>query len=225
MAVSILCYHQVNYAKNVGRRLNIEPSRLESHVRFFARRTAILPVKSLVEWPRSAVCFTFDDAYASTMTHAPEIFNRYGVAATFYAVTDLVGESSLWDGKLAQPLAGWEALRLAQAQGHEIGNHSVSHPHFALLSRHEQIQEIRLAHQRLVSEGIKSESFCFPYGSYNDASAEALTFCNYPIGLSLRKARAQIHHNRQLLPRIAVAYSDALPLLIYKVFLRRRRSI
>lgn len=182
-------------------------------------------VRNLLDWPNSGICFTFDDAYRSTMANAPEIFERFGVRATFYAVTDLVGLTSKWDGPKAQPLADWDALRDAQKRGHEIGNHSVSHPHFKKLSAQAQILEISSAHARLLKEGITCESFCLPYGSFNDDSSVAIQKSGYHIGLSLRKGRAQLFHDRSLLPRIAVAYSDALPLLLYKLYLRPRAKI
>jgi peptidoglycan/xylan/chitin deacetylase (PgdA/CDA1 family) len=96
MSVTILCYHKVGPASEEGRRLNIEPLRLQSHVRYFARKNRPFVVAG--DLPSSLqdgiVCFTFDDAYVSTMVHAPLIFEEQGVHACFYAVAGRVGDSS-----------------------------------------------------------------------------------------------------------------------------------
>src|SRR4051812_17322791 len=112
----ILCYHKVGPVATEGRRLNIEPARLRSHIRFFARRGfAFLLGRELAQsWPERSVCFTFDDAYTSTIRNAPELLEESGARGSFYAVSDKVGGSSGWDGSLARPLASWDELLDAQ---------------------------------------------------------------------------------------------------------------
>ncbi len=69
-------------------------------------------------WPggaKAAVSLTFDDARPSQVDNGLKILERHGVKATFYVNP----------GSLAQRLEGWKR---AVAAGHEIGNHTVSHP-------------------------------------------------------------------------------------------------
>ena len=229
MNATILCYHKVGPGAEEGRRLNIEPDRLRTHVEFFARRKrAIVRACDLSDrWQPGTVCFTFDDAYHSTMVHAPEIFEQIGVRASFYAVPGKVGGTSDWDGDLASPLANWDLLQQVHSRGHEIGNHSMQHLKMADIDGVKQRDEISIAHEAMEAHGIFPKSFCFPYGSLNDSAIEQLKQCQYPIGLALGKAIAKDTDNRLKLPRVVVAYSDALPMLIYKItlkpLLKRRR--
>lgn len=70
------------------------------------------------EWPegkRAAISLTFDDGRSSQVLNGVPIFNRYGVKATFFVnPRATVDQLDLW--------------KAAVAQGHEIGNHSLTHP-------------------------------------------------------------------------------------------------
>jgi peptidoglycan/xylan/chitin deacetylase (PgdA/CDA1 family) len=218
---TILCYHKVGPKNEEGRRLNIDPARLESHVRYFARRRPTCLAREFGEdWPAGAVCFTFDDAYLSTITHAPDLFERHGARGTFYAVPGRVGLSSDWDGPAARPLADWDALLDAQRRGHEIGNHTLNHPHLDQIDPAEQLREIAEAHEQLLAHGIRSESFCYPYGGLNDSAVAAVGAAGYRVGMALRKRAATADEDRLALSRIVVAFSDALPMLLYRLHIR-----
>jgi len=154
------------------------------------------------------------------MVHAPTIFEEQGVRATFYAVPGRVGGASDWDEDLARPLADWDILREAQSHGHEIGNHSENHIRLGELSADEQFSEIATAHEHLVSHGLKPRSFCFPYGSHNAETLAMLQKANYGVGLALGKRPTRSGDNPLNLPRVVVAYSDSLPMLLYKLTLK-----
>ncbi len=69
-------------------------------------------------WPngkRAAISLTFDDARLSQLDSGIPILDRFGLRATFYVTPSAV----------EQRLDGW---RQAIATGHEIGNHTVTHP-------------------------------------------------------------------------------------------------
>jgi len=223
MSAIILCYHKVGPQNDEGRRLNVTPRRLESHVGHFKRRGyEFLRAKdfSKKNWPERAVCFTFDDAYWSTVEFGLTVFDKFCVPATLYAVSSLVGHSSSWDSSSSRPLADWESLRGAQQRGHEIGNHTHRHLKLSELDLDSQIREIQWADEILRSQGINPSSFCYPYGNFNSQSLEALRICGYEVGLALKKRVATAQDDRMALPRIVVGFSDALPMLLYKIHLR-----
>lgn len=168
------------------------------------------------------MCFTFDDAYVSTMFHAPAVFEEVGARATYYAVSGRVGKTSDWDGEAARPLADWDTLLAVQSRGHEIGNHTVNHVHLADLPIDRQKFEIGQADADLRSRGIVPRSFCYPYGSHNEDSVEILGHSGYGVAVALKKRLASSDDSRLSLPRIVVAYSDTLPMLLYKLFLKAR---
>lgn len=221
MRASILCYHKVGPASEEGRRLNIEPDRLETHIRFFARRRQrIVRAEELGgDWTSPSVCFTFDDAYVSALENATAALERYGARGTFYAVAGLVGGASDWDGEAARPLASVSALLEAQARGHEIGNHTFHHPHLSRLDAEAQRDEVLRTDAWLRENGLRPGSFCYPYGSFGEAAWEAAREL-YPTAVVLQKRIAQATDDRWKLPRVVVAYSDTLPMLLYRLYIR-----
>lgn len=69
-------------------------------------------------WPngaRAAVSLSYDDARPSQLDNGLPIFARHGVRATFYVSPPAA----------RQRLADWRA---AAAAGHELGNHTLTHP-------------------------------------------------------------------------------------------------
>ena len=90
------------------------------------------------------------------------------------------------------------------------------------LTAEEQLSEIRIADEMLREHGITPGSFCYPYGAYDDTTVEVLGECGYGVGLALNKRVAAATDQRLVLPRIVVGYSDALPMLLYKIYLRPR---
>ncbi len=78
----------------------------------------IKPGETGFEWPEGkklALSLTFDDARLSQIDTGIPIFDKYGVKATFYVSPSAVPER----------LEGWKQ---AIKTGHEIGNHSMTHP-------------------------------------------------------------------------------------------------
>lgn len=68
---------------------------------------------------RKAVALTFDDGPSPATPSILDILARYGVAATFFQCGENV-------------LRAPELSRAVSSAGHEIGNHSHTHPNFAL---------------------------------------------------------------------------------------------
>ena len=216
----ILCYHKIGPEAEEGRWLNCSPSTLDSHAKFFKRFRwpGFLPREFATGRP-TGVCFTFDDAYVSAVANAPEVLEASEFRGAFYAVPSLVGEASTWDGEKARPLATWGELLALASRGHEIGNHTLSHLRLADLSLDEQVLEIVSAQEQLKERGILGQSVCYPYGSFNELTLSAMKEVGLSVGLKL--AKAPVHSESALeLNRIVVAYSDTLPKLLYKIYVR-----
>lgn len=117
-------------------------------------------------WPhgkRAAVSLSFDDARASQIDRGMAILDRHGVRATFYVTLRAMDLR----------LEGWKT---AVARGHEIGNHTVSHPcsgNFSW-SRGQALEDFSLA--RMEGElteanrqiqnrlGVEPVTFAYPCG-------------------------------------------------------------
>jgi peptidoglycan-N-acetylglucosamine deacetylase len=118
-------------------------------------------------WPqgrRAALSLTFDDARVSQIDRGLEVLSRHRARATFYVSLPT----------LEQRLDGWRA---AVAAGHEIGNHSLTHPcsgNFAFSARNaledmnladmaRELDEASARVQRLL--GLWPTTFAYPCGN------------------------------------------------------------
>ena len=117
-------------------------------------------------WPqgkRAAVSLSFDDARESQVIVGTRLLDQYGVKATFFVVPSGVEKQ----------LEGW---RKAVANGHEIGNHSLTHPctgnfvwsrknaleDYTLEQMRSQLTECNKRIQDLLN--VKAEVFAYPCG-------------------------------------------------------------
>lgn len=222
MSLPILCYHNVAPLEIAGRRLNIEPAVLESHIRHFKRkRLSFVRAGELIDsWPEKAICLTFDDAYESMLQFGTESMQRHGAVASIYAVTSLIGSKSTWDVGNERPLANLEQLLKASRGGFEIGNHTASHADLSALTQDQQRTEIEAAHLVLSAAGMESASIAYPFGKFNGDTEAACRSVGIGVGLALSRRAAISSDKRYALPRIVVGYGDHLPKLLYKIHLR-----
>lgn len=117
-------------------------------------------------WPqgkRVAVSLTFDDARQSQVTHGLDLFARHHARVTFFVNPR----------NMTPQLAGWKR---AVAQGHEIGNHSDTHPcsgnfPFARARSVEDLTPERFAADLDAASagiesmlGVKATTFAYPCG-------------------------------------------------------------
>lgn len=117
-------------------------------------------------WPdghRAAISLSFDDARPSQLRCGLPLLERLGVPATFFVLPDAVARSR----------AEW---RDVVGRGHEIGNHTLSHPCSANFSwsRQNSLERMTVARFRLeVCEanrrlrqllGIEPTAFAYPCG-------------------------------------------------------------
>jgi hypothetical protein len=125
-----------------------------------------LDYRTVVGWPdlhRAALSLSFDDARPSQLRRGLPLLDRLGVHATFFVLPNAVAES----------VTGW---RDAVARGHEIGNHTRTHPcsrNFEW-SRANSVEGLTIADYRVeVREanralrallGVEPTAFAYPCG-------------------------------------------------------------
>lgn len=103
------------------------------------------------------VAFSFDACWGAERTPAIlEVLRRHNVKTTFFLV-------NIWLRKYPD-----EARKIV-TEGHEIGLHSTTHPHFTRLSDEQIIWELH-ENARLIKEltGFEAKLFRPPFGDYND---------------------------------------------------------
>lgn len=105
---------------------------------------------------RARIALTFDATYGDNYTNQIlTILEQYGAKSTWFI-------SGIWAENFP------DLLRAVNAAGHEIGNHSQTHPHMTELSRAEMRQQIQgagQAIQNVISRPVNL--FRPPFGEYN----------------------------------------------------------
>lgn len=116
----------------------------------------VLPIYS-VERDDRAISISFDASWGGDQTMGIlDLLDEYDAKATFF----LVG---IWVEKYP------ELVKEIAARGHEIGNHSATHPHMTKISADKMRQELRTMDDQLEAlTGQRSTLFRPPYGDYND---------------------------------------------------------
>lgn len=111
-----------------------------------------LPIYN-VDTAEKKVCVTFDAAWGDEETDGIlDLLDKYNVKATFF----LVG---YWVDKYP------EHVREIAARGHEIGNHSSTHPHMSGMSGEMILREIQTNGQKIQAlTGQTPVNFRPPYG-------------------------------------------------------------
>jgi peptidoglycan/xylan/chitin deacetylase (PgdA/CDA1 family) len=101
---------------------------------------------------RRAVALTFDDGPSEGTPRVLDILAGYGVSATFFQC-----------GSNVERLP--DVARSVREAGHEIGNHSYSHPLFSLRPLRFIEQELRFAQEAIEEHtGARPQWFRAPYG-------------------------------------------------------------
>ena len=114
---------------------------------------------------RENLCaLTFDDGPSTNTTQLLDMLSEYGIPATFFLL-----------GKQAERHP--DLVRRILAEGHEVGNHSYSHPNLRMLSPEKKMHEIGQTDAILRSLGASPAFLRPPYGAYDNqtvAVAESL---------------------------------------------------
>lgn len=85
-----------------------------------------------------------------------ETLSKHNVHITFFMVGDFVNKNE-------------EAVKKVANAGHEIGNHSDTHPHINQLSLEKNIEQIQNCSKKIEQiTGKKTTLYRGPYGEYND---------------------------------------------------------
>jgi len=124
----------------------------------------LLPVYSVEREGEKLVSLTFDAAWDDSDTdQLIAILQKYNVPATFF----MVGS---WVEKYP------ESVKKFVASGHEIMNHSDTHPHIDGLSKEKISAEIKNCNDKIENAtGVRPSLFRGPYGEYNNTVMEEAT--------------------------------------------------
>ena len=114
-----------------------------------------------VETEEKKIAVTFDAAWSAEDTdEIIEILKKHNAKATFFAVGDWVEKNP-------------EAVKKLYNAGHEIGNHSDTHPSFSQINREEIKSEILNCNKKIEKiTGVEPKLVRAPSGDYDNKSIE-----------------------------------------------------
>ncbi len=183
----VLMYHSISpSAEPDPHRLRVHPGRLDGHLRLL-RRLGLRGV-SLTELVRAAdrgeaaglVGLTFDDGYADFLDHAVPVLQRHGMTGTVYVVAGRMGEQNEWDTGPRFDIMTADQVRAVAAAGQEVGSHTMTHARLAGADPDVLAAEVGES-RRVLEDVLQAEvaGFCYPYGSYDAAAADAVRAAGY----------------------------------------------
>lgn len=119
--------------------------------------TKELPIYS-VETSDKKVAISFDAAWGDEYTQdILDTLDKYDIKSTFFLVGFWVDEFP-------------ENVIEIDRRGHEIGNHSTTHPNMTQLSREQMLEEVKTTEKK-IQKLINKKTILFrpPFGDYNDS--------------------------------------------------------
>jgi peptidoglycan/xylan/chitin deacetylase (PgdA/CDA1 family) len=122
---------------------------------------------------QTVVSFTFDDAYEDQWLYAAPLLRAHDMNGTFYVITI--------DQELSHACCmTWGQLNALQAEGNDVGGHTITHPDLTTLTRAQMIHEVCGSRQDLLEHGITDpRSFAYPFGSFNATAESVVRQCGY----------------------------------------------
>lgn len=120
-----------------------------------------------VETDKKQVAISFDAAWGNEQTETLlEILDKYKVKSTFFLVGD-------WVEKYP------ESVKKIADKGHDVGNHSDTHPHMTQMTTSQMAGEIQACNEKIKKITGKTPTlFRAPYGDYNNDVVKSVNGCN-----------------------------------------------
>jgi peptidoglycan/xylan/chitin deacetylase (PgdA/CDA1 family) len=165
--------------------------------------------------PGSAV-LSFDDGLLDNHSVVLPILRSYGVPATVYVTTGLIGKTYPWLGDKADArMMGEDELRDLVRAGFEIGAHTVAHPDLSLLDREECLREMvesRDVIEEITGQGVRT--FAYPFCHYGDAAVAAARDAGFIAAVT---CQGRGDWSRYELKRALITGKDGLPGFLLKL--------
>lgn len=208
----VLMYHAVEPYEHDPWHLCVSPDRFRRQMQWLADRgTRAVSMRELRRAQATGdasgmVGLTFDDGYAGFPEHVLPILADLGFSATVFAIAGRLGGSNEWDEGPSRALLTADQLGQLSAAGIEIGSHGMTHVRLAGLPRERLAAEVGESRSILGElTGTATEGFCYPYGSFDDASREAVRAAGYGYACAVSPVE---YDDRYLVPRAFIGERD-----------------
>jgi peptidoglycan/xylan/chitin deacetylase (PgdA/CDA1 family) len=121
---------------------------------------------------KKEIALTFDAGSDAAGIQILDVLKKHNVKATFFLTGKWVEKYPIYAKRIAN-------------EGHDIGNHTYSHPDAVITTANAFVQDMVKAEQAIQAATNKSPRpyFRFPYGSYNTSSLKAVGGAGYPLSI------------------------------------------
>ncbi|MCX8008879.1 MAG: polysaccharide deacetylase family protein [Patescibacteria group bacterium] len=149
------------------------------------------------------VSITFDDGYRSVLSAIP-VLKTYNIPATVFVLADPL-HANRRELQQEEELLSDKDLRILVQEGITIGCHSMTHPDFSSLTRHQIRREIFDA-KTLLEKKIKREVcyFSYPKSRHTEDVVKAVMSAGYRAAFSVRHSCAVSKSSVYRIPRIII---------------------
>jgi peptidoglycan/xylan/chitin deacetylase (PgdA/CDA1 family) len=172
--IPILMYHEVASTEELAAlKGKTQHSYIVTREQFHEQMAALrsggantISLDQLIAWqqngtavPKRSIVITFDDGFSGNERHALPILREFGFTATFFIVTNKIGDNFMMS---------WEQLRMLASNGMAIGSHTASHPLLSALDSKRTQSELQDSKESLQQGlGLPVKHFSLPNGDTN----------------------------------------------------------
>lgn len=166
--------------------------------------------------PPGLAALSFDDGMENNVSVLLPVLAEYGVPATVYVTTGLMGRANPW----MDPRAGARMLTAGEVRvlvdaGVEIGAHSVSHPDLALIGPDACRREVQTSRDVLREvTGQPVATFAYPFCSYGPGPLAAVRAAGFQTAVT---GEAHGSWSPLALGRAMITGVDGLPTFLVKL--------
>lgn len=186
--IPVICYHKIarKPLRAKSRGIYVSPSHFQRQMRELRGdgfQSITLEECGATSSPndKKQIVLTFDDGSATTLRGAMPALAAAGFTAIQFLVAGLLGGRNEWDiaqGEVPDRLMDEAQARDWLAAGHQIGAHTLTHPHLSQIPLTQAREEIFSSKKALEDRfGTPVHHFCYPYGEHSmpvrDLVAEA----------------------------------------------------
>jgi peptidoglycan/xylan/chitin deacetylase (PgdA/CDA1 family) len=220
----ILCYHGVapSRASEDPEFLRVDPARFRAEVEMLleagfefmtvadlAARAAGAPP------PPGLAALSFDDGMDDNHAVVMPLLAEYGIPATVYVTTGMIGQPNPWISESARMMTREELLEL-HAAGFELGAHTVTHPDMSQLGREACAREIGES-RALLEEltGTPVRTFAYPFCKYGPEALAAVEEAGFDAAVTCQGRGSWARYEMK---RALITGKDGLPSFVLKAW-------
>jgi peptidoglycan/xylan/chitin deacetylase (PgdA/CDA1 family) len=138
------------------------------------------------------VAITFDDGYRCVVRHALPVLSEYGMTATLFAVTGVVGRTTDWyvaGGGAPLVHASWDELEHAVAHGFSVGSHTATHVRLPAADPDRVAEELGASRAAIEQRLGECHHFAYPFGDLSEAVVAAVHRAGYRTACTTDRGR------------------------------------